>query len=326
MSEHKKNEILENKPSEEIGLGSTLKKIRSGKGISATDFCHAMKISTSQLTKIEQNKQILSAELLIRALSYLDVSYDEFVLLLDNGGAIKAKVEIKRNIGRLVGRTNNQYLKTLARKAKENYELYNEPYFKHTHCILSALLILSETDDYEKACTALGPVRDYFSSVGEWYEYELELFANCHCLFPFEEAMKLGNQALAKVKDPSTSKDYNEFAHNLFIALGMYALNDKAYCVHAIDFANKARTVQTTKPLYTSVMVKIIQQIAFRKLESFEYDNSYFPKLIKGLKLMNLDDFADNVVLPILKKHEVPLENVEEEDMDIYDLQNSPVV
>jgi len=295
---------------ERISLGEVLKSIRSRKGISAKTFAVSMGISSSQLTKIESDQQTLSAELLIKALSYLNVSFEEFVLLIDTTDSFKARVETKRDLARVSTRRNNQYLQLMINRAEKNYEIYKEPYFQHIYCMLSGLSIFNETNDYKAARVALEPVSNYFSTVESWYEYELGLFCNCHYLFPLEEAMKLGNEALAKIKDPSTSTNYNEFAHNLFLCLALYALEDPDYCIDAIDFASKALSSQVTKPLYTSMMVEIIHQIAYYKLQSHEYDSTYFSKLTTGLKLLNFDQFYDRIIV-LFKKHGIPLEDFE---------------
>jgi len=295
---------------EDAYLGKALKFIREKKGISSKDFAKSMKLSSTKLSKIENGQQMLSADSLIRALSFLNIYYEEFILLLDTEDSFKARVETKNDFERLINQGSAQYAQTMLAKAQENRKAYKDSYFQHIYCILNSQLIFDTTHDFETTRSALEPIREYLSSIESWFEYEIALFANCYCLFPIEDAIKLGNEALTKMKDYSTSTKYNEISHNLFLGLATYALSDANFYDYAINFADKAFSSAAAKPMYTALMTHIIKQIAYYKKQSLHYSKSQLVNIIEGLELMGFDEYA-HFVLDLLQKHGITLENVE---------------
>jgi len=293
---------------EDTNIGKILKKIRTKKGVSTTAFMTAMALSASQLSKIERGEQSVNADFFIKALSYLNVTFEEFGFLFKDS-YFKARVETKRDLKNLIiDLQYNHYLKAMMVRVDKHYQDFKEPYFLHIYSMLDSRLILSETGvDFEKARTALKPVKDYLLSVETWFEYEIGLFSNCYYLFPIEETIKIANETLSKMKNSSLAR-LEELTRDLFINLALYALEEKDYCTDAIDFASQALNCQVKDPFYTSLMVRVLKQIAYYKLESPLYSESQLSNLIKGLNLLDFGDLSNDFMI-LLKKHEIPISN-----------------
>jgi len=296
------------KQKEEIFIGKTLKKIREKKGVPANTFATVLSISPSTLSKIENDERTLSAELLIKGLSYLNVSFEEFNILLENSH-FKARAETKNSLKSLSEYFHVQHLKSIISKAKEDYAIHKEPYFLHIHCMLSGALILDTTKlDYEKAREELKPIKEYLLGVETWFEYEIGLFSNCYYIFSMEEVIQMANDALVKLKHSSLGIRQNELTHNLFLNLARYALANKNYYNEAIHFAEQARKCRGVQPFYTSLVARSIQQIAYYKLGDPLYNQRQLEKLLKGLELLDLDLLYDDII-DFLKNHDMPLED-----------------
>ena len=305
----KENTGFKQSSQQSFKVGSALKVIREKKGIQSKSLSDALIISPSHLTKIEKDERSISADLLMKSLRHLNISFEELSLQSDSR-AIKSRIEIKKNLASFVIKKNQQQIQALIKKTQDCYNEYNDSYFNHVNAMLRALLALETTSyNYDEARMFLKPISNYLDSVESWYEYEVTLFSNCCYLYPIDEAIKKGMECSAKLQKNTTSFLYEEIVQNLFLNLSIYALDTKEYCADAIEFSSKALTHQSRSPLYTLIMAKIIHQIAYYKMESAQYDEVHFTNLIKGLKLLNIDSFT-NQVLTLLEKHGIELKNL----------------
>ena len=301
----KKSKIL----SVDFSVGPVLRHFRQKKRVMAKDLAEVIGVLPPQFTKIENGSQSLSAEQFVTLLTYLNVSFEEVSFLLD-GKYLKARNEVKKDLLSLSKKRNKQHMQLLNNNAQAHYKEYRDPYFKHVSCMLQALIMVGETNhDYAQAYEILKPVSDYLSSVETWFEYEIALFINCYYLYPLEKSLEQSRMVLSKIQENDFSIRYNELAHNLFLNLAIYALDEKKHCFDAIDLANRSLLAQSVNSLQTSVTAKVIYQIAHYKLETGVYNQFLLTDIVKGLRLMQFDDFAENI-LTLLKKHGIILKDI----------------
>jgi len=295
----------------QIRIGKTLKYIREKKNFSITATAKDI-ISPSQLSRVEKYGQIPNTDSFIKLLSRLNVSFEEFCRL-SNDGYLKAQATTRNEVFDILRKKNQQQLKMAISKMDAYYDKYNDSYFNHMSCIIKATLILCESNyDYSKVLDVLKPVSEYLLSIHSWFDYETVLFANCVYLYSLEEAITIGNSALDKIKNNFyiLVKNDNDLARTLLLNLATYALSDEKYYHYAHSYSSAALSFpQSTDFSYNSLLAKIVNQVACYKLGNIEYDEIYLANLVNGFKLMKFDDLYKQCVDFIIK-HGITINNI----------------
>lgn len=298
---------LDEKKKAELFIGDAVKSLRTQKGIPSKDLADALDLKAYQVSKIEKGTQLLSSEQLVKTLIYLEVSLDEFCLYLNATGEIVDRLEMKKALASFKHKRSQRQLKLLIKKSQNYYEKHKIAYFNHVYCMLKAFSVLEKTHyDYDTARTELTPIIDYLSAAGTWFEYEMTLFSNCFFMYPVNQSLKVANELMAKIQKNHTSKQYNELLQNLLINSAIYALEDKNHCKSAIELATQSLLTQMTMSLQNSISVKVIHQIAYYKLETDDYNEQQLIDLIKGLRLLGYQDYAQHH-LALLTRHGIIL-------------------
>jgi len=277
-------------------IGDTLKYIREKKDFSAKEVAWNI-VSSAQLSRIENKNQIPATDNFIKLLYRLNISFEEFCLLSDNEHA-KVRAETKSYIEGVLRIKNKQQLETALVKMSNYYTTYGDPYFNHMRCLLKAALILSKTKyDYSKTLDALRPISDYLSSVETWFAYEIDLFSNCIYLYPLEKAIKIGDDVLKSIRRNYSIEEAHEPISKLLLNLAIYSLSDEAYYSHAHSYANTVLSLPQSKNiLYYPLLAQFVNQVAYFKLKSNEYDEDYLVSLLNIFKLMNFNDLYEEFV------------------------------
>lgn len=291
-------------------IGDTLKYIRERKGFSARMVAWK-NLSPSQLSRVETKEQMLATDAFIKILYRLNVSFEEFFLLSDHDH-VKARIETKNDLSNILRKKNPQQMKHAIIKMNHYYDKYADPYFEHASCLLKATQVLSETNyDYNATLEVLKPISDYLSSVETWFEYEISLFTNCVYLYPIEKTIKLGDDALEKIKENYMLLKNEELTRSLLVNLAIYALSDEKYYSHAHNYISKVFSLpQSVNMLYSSILAKIINQVICHKLDNGEYDEVYLVNLLNGLKMMKFDDVYKEFV-SFLIKHDIKIDGLQ---------------
>ena len=296
------------KASSQIRIGETLRYIREEKNFPGTMVAESI-LSKSQLSRIEKQGQMPNADSFIKLLHRLNVSFEEF-FLLSNDDYIRARTETKHEIADILRKRSKQQLKQTLKKMDTYYDKYKDPYFHHMSCVIKATLIIDESSyDFSKTLKVLEPISNYLSSVEVWFDYEIALFTNCLYLYPLKEAIEIGNSALEKIKNNYSlfKNTDDDLEHGLLINLASYALSDEKYYHHAHGYSSAALSLpQSTHFLYSSLLAKIIHQVACYKLENTEYDKVFLVSLINGFKLLKFDDLYQQCV-DFVSKHGITI-------------------
>jgi Rgg/GadR/MutR family transcriptional activator len=295
-------------------IGEILKDIRILKGFAVTEIAGAFSdsVSKSQLARIEGCENIPSIEHFIILLSRLNVSFEEFCRASINNH-MKARVETKSELLAILRKKNSSQLKRTITKMDEYYHEYKDPYFHHMSCYVRATLILEESNyDYNEVLVVLRPISVYLASVRNWFEYEIGLFINCIYLYPIEKAIKIGNDALDKIRNTyMLLKDDGELARSMLLNLAIYALEDEKWNHQAYNYILEARALpESTNLLYYSLMIDVVHQVICYKVENGEYDEPHLVNLINSLKLIKLNDLYKQFI-EFITKHGITLDHTE---------------
>jgi len=295
----------------QIRIGKPLKYIREKKDLSITAIAKDI-ISSSQLSRVEKHNQIPNTDSFIKLLFRLNISFEEFWRLSDDS-YLTAHATTKNEIFAILRKKDPEQLKTTISRMDAYYNKYHDSYFNHMSCITKATLILCESNyDYSKVSDVLKPVSEYLLSIHSWFDYETELFSNCVYLYSLEEAIKIGNSTLDKIKNNFyvLVKSDNALARTLLLNLAIYSLSNEKYYYHAHSYSSAALSFpQSTDFSYNSLLAKIINQVACYKLKNLDYDEVYLANLINGFKLMQYDDLYKQCINFIIK-HGITINNI----------------
>jgi len=288
-----------------IMLGKTIKFLREEKGFSQKYIAKDI-FKSSQISKIENDDQKITADNFIKLLYRLSITFDEFCFFTKNKH-ISARVKTRSYVAELGQNGNPSQLKEGIKKMDEYHEEFKDVYFKHMCCVLKATYILSTTDnDYEKARKELTPITEYLISTENWFYYELALFTNILYLYSPPTAISEGNRVLKKINEHyERFKDY-DITRSLLINLAIYSLDEKLY-MQSFEFSSKVLALpQSTDHLYDILLAKIVNQVACFRLRSSEYSINYLSNLIDTLKVLSLDAIHKQV-LDFVTKHDIRL-------------------
>jgi len=289
-------------------LGRTIKHVRQQKGILGKEIAAAIDLTPSQLTKIENETQSISAELFIKILSYLNMSFDEFCYL-SGENLFKARAQTRKYIKTIPTKKNKAAIKSIIHQVKNYSDKFNEPYFEHTYAILNARLKLEETDyNYDIARPLLSPIKKYLDNVETWFDYEVALFINSYYMFEYDVALAKGTETLYKIKNSYSPERYNELNNQLYFNLALYALDKRQTSQDALDFITRCTVNLTHTNIRMRLILRILQQIAYFQLDCCEYSEQTILKTLNGVELLELADLHD-YLCSLLRKHGIILNN-----------------
>jgi len=290
-------------------LGKTIYKIRVKKGLKQK-YLNDDKLSSGLIPNVEKGSQMLSAEKFILLLEKMNVTYNEFVSLMDDE-YLKTKNMIKNNLSEFVKRRNVSGLQRLAKEAEEHYREYNDIYFEHIRIMALAMSQLYQSNsDYESARELLTPIKDYLDNIKEWGFHELFIISHCLFLFEIEVAISFGQRALELIEENYSLYKNDEIGCVVLINLAIYTLDYEAYYDLSLKYSQLCLSLASaTNNAQKALYAKFIYQIACFKLENGLFNIEYFNSLINIFKL--LDWFIDYDELEkYANKHGIYLQDI----------------
>ena len=287
-------------------IGKAIKRFRTNKLISARELCHD--ISTiQQLSNIENGIQMPSAEKLILYLERLNVSYDEFIFLM-NDDYLKSKMLMRRNLTEYVKRHNKVGLQNLAEEAGELFYQYEDIYFQHAQSIANAMYCLHETNfDYDQARKHLQPIEAYLINIDELGYYEVTLISQCLFMFKLETALLFGKRALDAIEERYFFYKNEVEGCILLENLAIYCLDHEKYYHLSLKYSQLSLNLAaTTDDATRALHAKIINQVAYFKLQNGLFNYEYLLSLVDTFQLLEWKG-RHEYFLNFIKKHGIIL-------------------
>lgn len=287
-------------------LGSTLQQVRKQKNIKLKELS-SNTLSISQLSKIEKNETIPSADKFILLLSKLNIKYDEFILLLDDD-YLNLKSELGIKFAKLANQQNIEELDKLLLEVKKYSIAYTDIYFKNLYIqVISTLDLIQSNNNYSTAKEYTTPIKNYLSQIDNWTYYELALLSNCLYMFEIDDAIFFGNQAIQSIEENYHFYKNEELTCALLNNLAIYTLDYPKYYSFSLKCSAISEELAfTSRDATKSLYAKIHQQIAYFKLENGRFDKEHLLSYLQTFHILGWDK-EYNRIKKFIEKHGITL-------------------
>lgn len=288
-------------------LGTSIKKIRKQKNIKLKEL-ESNILSISQLSKIERNEAMPSADKLIQIISKLNIQYDEFILFLDDEYLL-IKSTIKERFSEFANHRNIEGLKELLEETEIYFNKYNDIYFKNVNLQILAILELIHSDNnFSNAKNLIIPIKSYLTNIDNWTYYELSLLCNCLFVFDIDEAVFFGNRAILSIEGNYSYYKNKDIACTLLNNLAIYTLDHPKYYSFSLRCSTMSEEMSfTSRNATDSLYAKMHQQLAYFKLKNIKFNKNYLFSLLETFQLLGWNQ-EYNRAKKFIKKHGVELE------------------
>jgi len=288
-------------------IGTTLKKIREAKNLTAKDLADGI-LSSSQLSRIEKDEGVPAADKLFSLLSRLNTDFEEFILISDDEH-LNHRTLLKNEVGETLRQKNPKRIQALVKKLEDLSNKYGDSFFNHMKCIVKASYALHAAKDTVQARSELKTVVDYLKSVNTWHLYELTLFNNTFMFYDYDTSISFSNRARASIEKRYNEPKYVYVSRSIFYNLAVKSLEEKLYLT-AYNYANEAIGLpQSTNSLYTVTLTKVISQVASYKLRNGQYDPKKLAFFMEYFSMMDMPDVAAQCK-KFLQEHQIPLPHI----------------
>lgn len=288
-------------------IGYILKEIRKEKKITIKELSNT-RLSSSQLSNIEKSIHIPSSDKLIHLLSMLNITYDEFSLLIEDDYLICKKILGERFI-ELGNSGNTKELKKIAEDCKNLYIEYNDIYFKHLELQILAAISLHENNfDFTEARIITSPIKNYLGKIENWRQYELSLFNNCLFIFNIDEIIYLEKRSLDAIENNFDINRNKDLMCILLNNLASYVLDYKEYYNRSLKYTSLCEELASFSQNTTQIIrAKILKQVTYYKLNSSKFSKKKLESLVQVFLLADLENIHSSFC-KFLKKHEIDLD------------------
>lgn len=288
-------------------IGSILKEIRKSKNITVKELGSTI-LSSSQISNIEKSINIPSSDKLINLLNMLNITYEEFLILLDDEYFMCKKI-LKESFVELANLGNLNGLERLATNAQELYLKYSDIYFKHLELqILASTILYKSNYDFAKAKSYTSPIKDYLGKVENWGQYEISLFSNCLFMFEINDVLSFEKRIMNTVEnqfDVNRSKDDMCILLN---NLASYLLEHNEFYSHALKYILFCEEYASLSQNITQIMrARILKQVTYYKLNSPKFNTQKLTSFMQVFKVSDLDNLYENTY-HFIKKYGIELD------------------
>ena len=274
--------------------------------MTAKELCHGV-MTSQQMSNIEREKQMLAADKFVMLLNRLNVTYDEFLFLLDNEH-LSSKYILERKLAKYVKRRNVQQLQKLAEKSMNLFKEYDDIFFQHIELMSRAIIqLIHSNNDYQQAKKYLAPIKKYLTMVDAFGYYEIKLVGQCLFMFEIEEAISFGERAVDAIKKSQGTHQNSSDGCVLLTNMAIYMLDYEEYYSRALEYSQASINLATANSDATrSVNAQIIKQIAHFKLGDGLFNEQHLIALTDTFKLLDWHMEYERV-LNFIKKHGISL-------------------
>lgn len=194
--------------------GMAIKKIRKNKGYSQKEISGDA-FSQATFSNFESGKSDIHSVNFIYILNQLQLSFNEFEFIL-NGYGYDKSTEIISHFFQLPYNNRSELLKV--RSNIENFLAKNDHVFLHELLIIcDALLIIEESNDFNKARELVTPIWKRMSFYDQWYLVDIKIINVILYFFEVETSISITEKLLVRL---NLYKDFTE-ASKLKITLNL---------------------------------------------------------------------------------------------------------
>lgn len=179
-------------------LGKVLKNIRTNRGYSQLTASHKI-ISQGVYSKVESGTRDLDAVAFLKIANRMNLTPDE-IEFISNGYDYNLKQQILNTFFKM-SYNNPQQLNDIKNRTMDYLKKEDDVELREVHLLCEALLIVSDSEDYEAARNLIEPIWKRLKMYSEWYLYDIRLINMVLFMYPIEVAITISKKVLERLKD-----------------------------------------------------------------------------------------------------------------------------
>lgn len=218
------------------GYGEVIKEIRIGKGYTQKYVANGL-ITQGAYSKIENKNIELTMSSMHNILDQLEVSFDEFIYI-QNGYKHSDRDELVKRFFHTPS-NHEENIKELYKTFKDFLKSSNNDKLIHNiSIVLYALIILSDTSDFEQAKALVAPVWEDLSNRGQLFISDLYLLNSILFLFPLSTALEIKKFAFRHITLYENFRNVKQLQINISLNIVLMLIKNNNYLEALEDLVN----------------------------------------------------------------------------------------
>lgn len=179
-------------------LGEILKDIRINRGYSQLNASHKI-ISQGVYSKVEAGTRDLDAVAFLKIANRMNLTADEIEFIC-NGYDYNEKQKILNTFFKM-SYNNPEKLQGIKIQAMNYLKEEDDVDLREVYSLCDALLIVSDSGDFEEARKLIEPVWKRLIKYTQWYLYDIRLINMMLFMYPMETTIAISKRVLERLKD-----------------------------------------------------------------------------------------------------------------------------
>lgn len=188
-------------------LGNVLKKIRINRGYSQLLASHKI-ISQGVYSKVEAGTRDLDAVAFFKIANRMNLTPDE-IEFISNGYDYNTKQQILNQFFKL-NYNDPDKLNHIKQQTMNYLKTEDDVELREIYLLCDALLIVSETEDYEAARKLIEPIWTRLKTYDQWYLYDIRLINMILFMYPLDTTIAFSKKVLQRLKNYDKHENVNQ--------------------------------------------------------------------------------------------------------------------
>lgn len=236
-----------------VKLGQVLKEIRTNRGYSQQNASHKI-ISQGVYSKVESGTRDLDAVAFIKIANRMNLTTDE-IEFISNGYDYNPKQKILNAFFKMSYNDPVQ-LEEIKNRTMDYLKKEDDVELREVYLLCGALLIVSDTADYEEARKLIEPIWKRLKMYTQWYLYDIRLINMILFMYPIDQTISISKRVLERLNDYEKHQDVEHlkviYAINLSLHLIKSARPQEALVLIEERLLNRKQMNFTMLALYLS--------------------------------------------------------------------------
>lgn len=207
-------------------LGQVLKEIRLNRGHSQLNVAHKI-ISQGVYSKVEAGTRELDAVGFLKIANRLNVTPDE-IEFISNGYNYNEKQQILNEFFQL-NYNDPERLKKIKAKAMDYLKHGDDLELREIHLLCDALLVVSDSEDFDRARELIEPIWRRLKKYDQWYLYDIRLINTILFMYPLDTTIAFSQRVLERLKDYEKHEKVDQLKDIYNINLSLLLIKAERY-------------------------------------------------------------------------------------------------
>lgn len=199
-------------------LGNVLKNIRINRGYSQLLTSHKI-ISQGVYSKVEAGTRDLDAVAFLKIANRMNLTPDE-IEFISNDYDYNAKQKILNQFFKL-NYNDPDKLNHIKQQTMDYLKNEDDVELREIYLLCDALLIISETEDYEDARKLIEPIWTRLKTYDQWYLYDIRLINMILFMYPLETTIAFSKKVLQRLNNYDKHENVEQLRDSYSINLSL---------------------------------------------------------------------------------------------------------